>query len=89
MNTTQDIVDMLFVNFTDRDYSKDYGMPEWEEKFCIFLMVFSTIYFNVLNFILIRRRKNYIIKHRGIVLTIPPAIVSYFIVINILVRNLL
>jgi len=84
MNAPQNI-NSISIN---RDFSKDYGMSEWERNFYIFLMIFSTIYFNLFNVILILKRKNYIIKHRGLILTIPAAIISYFIIINILVRIL-
>ncbi|ORX53723.1 hypothetical protein BCR36DRAFT_19792 [Piromyces finnis] len=73
----------------DRDYSNNYGMSSWERAICIFLMIFSTIYFNVVNFLLIRKRDNYIIKHRGILLTIPSSLASYFIVMNILFNEVI
>jgi len=71
-----------------RDFSNDYGMSSLEQSLCIFLMIFSTIYFNVVNFLLIRKRKNYVIKHRGIALTIPSSLAGYIIVMNILVNIL-
>jgi len=71
----------------ENDFKKIFGMSSFEKSVCILLMVVGTIYFNVVNILLIKKRKNYVIKHRGIVLTLPSAIASYFLVMNILVKK--
>ncbi|KAG4085304.1 hypothetical protein H8356DRAFT_964741 [Neocallimastix lanati (nom. inval.)] len=73
----------------ENDFKKIFGMSSFEKSVCILLMVVGTIYFNVVNILLIKKRKNYVIKHRGIVLTLPSAIASYFLVMNILANEIL
>jgi len=72
------------VDKDDRDFSSNYGMNKTEKGICYSLIVLSTIYYNLVNVLLILKRKNYVIKHRGIALTIPSAIVGYFIFLNVL-----
>jgi len=68
------------------DFKKIFGMSQLEKNICIFLIIFSTIYFNAVNILLFKKRKNYIIKHRGMILTLPSAVASYISAMNLLVR---
>jgi len=71
-----------------RDYRSFFGMTKFERGLCIFLIIISTIYYNIVNVLLFKKRKSYVIKHRGIILTLPAAISSYIITMNILLNEL-
>jgi len=70
------------------DFKKIFGMSQLEKNICIFLIIFSTIYFNAVNILLFKKRKNYIIKHRGMILTLPSAVASYISAMNLLLNEI-
>jgi len=78
---------LMEINDKD-DFKRIFGMSQLEKNICIFLMIFSTIYFNTVNIMLFKKRKNYIIKHRGMILTLPSAVASYISVMNLLLNEI-
>jgi len=72
----------------ENDFKAIFGMNSTEKFISICLMVVGTIYFNIVNILLFKKRKNYVIKHRGIVLTLPSAVAGYFIIMNMLLNEI-
>lgn len=80
-NSTQIIVD-------NRDFSDRYGLSKFEIYLDYVIIVVTTIMFLTINTLVLMKRKNYVIKHRGLVLTIPASFASIFIVFNVLGNEL-